>query len=240
MPISKNDLKKISSLKNKTNRINLGCFVVEGVKNCKELINSDFKALDFYVTENDLINYFPNATLINYKEASRITHLKSPSSVLAVVQIPKNDLINKDCNTILYLDGIKDPGNLGTIIRSLDWFGHSQLFCSKDTVDHFNSKVIMASMGSIFRTKVHYLDFDSLQKKFPNHMIYGTYLEGENIHKTIINEKSIIVMGNESHGISAKTNNLVKNKISIPKIGKAESLNVSTATAIILNEITRN
>ena len=239
MPISKNDLKKISSLKIKSKRINLGCFVVEGLKNCKELINSDFKVLEIYITEKELINYFPKATIISHKEASRITHLKSPSSVLAVVEIPKKNLIQKDHNSIFYLDGIKDPGNLGTIIRTLDWFGYTQLFCSKDTVDHFNSKVIMASMGSIFRTEVHCIDFDSLQKIFPHHIIYGTYLEGENIYKTTINKKSIIVMGNESNGISEKTNNLIKNKISIPRKGKAESLNVSTATAIILNEISR-
>ena len=240
MAISKNDLKKISSLKNKTNRIKLGCFVVEGIKNCKELIYSDYKAVAFYITEDQLIKYFPKATLISKKEAQRITHLKSPSSVLAVAEIPNKNSINKKSNTILYLDSIKDPGNLGTIIRTLDWFGFSELFCSKDTVDHFNSKVIMASMGSIFRTKIHYIDLDSLLKIFPRHITYGTYLSGENIYNKKINKKSIIVMGNESHGISETNRKLIKNKISIPKIGKAESLNVSTATAIILNEITRN
>ncbi len=240
MPISKNDLKKISSLKNKTNRTKLGCFVVEGIKNCKELINSDFKVIAIYITENELLNSFPNATLISEKEANRITHLKSSSSILAVVEIPKKTPINKESKTILYLDSIKDPGNLGTIIRTLDWYGHSQLFCSLETVDQFNSKVIMASMGSIFRIKIHYIDLNYLQRIFPNHITYGTYLEGENIYNKIINKKSIIVMGNESHGISKTTTQLIKNKISIPKIGKAESLNVSTAAAIILSEISRN
>jgi TrmH family RNA methyltransferase len=239
MPISKNDLKKISALKKKPYRKEVGCFVVEGLKNCTELIKSDINVIAIYVSESNLLEVFPNSTLISQKEILRMTHLKSPSSILAVAEIPKPSLINKKSTTVLYLDNIKDPGNMGTIIRTLDWFGHSQLFCSTDSVDNYNSKVIMASMGSSFRVSVHYLNFDSLITAFPNHNTFGTFIEGENLYEKNMNSNSIIVMGNESNGISHNVNKKIKNKISIPSVGQVESLNLSTATAIVLSEIYR-
>ena len=239
MSLSKNDLKKFSSLKRKTKRKELGAFVVEGVKNCKELIKSNFQIISILITEKKLLSEFPNGILISENDASRITQLKSHSSVIAIAKIPKNSISSPSNKPILFLDDIRDPGNLGTIIRTLDWFGYSQLFCSLDCVDAFNSKTVMASMGSIFRLKIHYLNFLELAKKFPDFIKYGTFLNGESIYKSNIENQSIIVMGNESIGISKELETIINKKIYIPGNGGAESLNVSTATAIILNEINK-
>jgi TrmH family RNA methyltransferase len=239
MPISRSDLKKFSSLNRKSKRIETGIFIVEGLKNCNELINSDFKVLSILITDDELLKKFPNGTLISKKEAERITQLKSASSIIAIVELKKENILIREENTIFYLDGIKDPGNLGTIIRTLDWFGYSQLFCSMNCVDEFNGKVIMSSMGSIFRIDVHHIEFQDLIKRFPNHKSYGTYIEGDSIYENEISEKAIIVMGNESNGISKEIGIHINNKISIPGSGNAESLNISSASAIILNEINR-
>jgi len=240
MSISKNDLKKFSSLKRKTKRKELGAFIVEGIKNCKELIKSDFQVIKIFITEKDLLIHFPNGILVSENDASRITHLKSHSSAIAIAKIPKNRISTKLDKPILFLDNIKDPGNFGTIIRTLDWFGYSQLFCSLNCVDAYNSKTVMASMGSVFRINIHYLNFLELIEKFPNYVTYGTFLEGDSIYKINIENESIIVMGNESIGISKEIESIMNKKIYIPGKGKAESLNVSTASAIILSEINKS
>ena len=240
MPISKNDLKNFSALKRKTNREQNQSFIVEGKKSCLELLKSKFKIVATFVTDEKLITEFPNATIISEKDASRLSQLKSHSSVICVAKIPKKNISeNNDNSTILFLDSINDPGNLGTIIRTLDWFGFTNLYCSTHSVDVYNSKVIMASMGSVFRVNVQYLNFEELIAKFPNHNIYGTFLNGNNLYKYKIEKNSIVIMGNESNGISSVIEKKVTNRIMIPGSGKAESLNVSTATAIILSEIKR-
>ena len=240
MNISKSDLKKFSSLKNKSKRYEYGYFVVEGLKNCVELVNSEIKIREIFISNDYLLNEFPNAKVVTSKELKRISQLKTPSEILAIAHIPQSSEIDNNSKIILYLEDIKDPGNLGTIIRTLDWFGYKQLFCSEETVDNFNSKVIMASMGSIFRVNVIYLKFENLLKYFPDYNVYGTYINENSIHDKKIKQKSIIVMGNESKGISNHLSSLIKNRVSIPKFGSAESLNVSTATGIILNEINRD
>ena len=240
MNISKSDLKKFSSLKNKSKRYEYGYFVVEGLKNCVELVNSEIKIREIFISNDYLLTEFPNAKVVTSKELKRISQLKTPSEVLAIANIPERSKIDINSKVILYLEDIKDPGNLGTIIRTLDWFGYTQLFCSEETVDNFNSKVIMASMGSIFRVNVIYLKFENLLKYFSDYNIYGTYVNENNIHDKIIKQKSIIVMGNESKGISDSLSTHINNRVSIPKFGRAESLNVSTAAGIILNEINRN
>ena len=240
MPFSKNDLKNYSALKRKTNREQNQSFIVEGKKSCLELLKSKFKIVATFVTDEKLITEFPNATIISEKDASRLSQLKSHSSVICVAKIPNNNIHeNNDNSTILFLDSINDPGNLGTIIRSLDWFGFTNLYCSTHCVDVYNSKVIMASMGSVFRVNVQYLNFEELITKFPNHTIYGTFLNGKNIYQNKIEENSILVMGNESNGISKNIEKQIDFKIMIPGYGYAESLNVSTATSIFLSEIKR-
>jgi len=235
MTISNNDLKKYSSLNRKIKRKEHQLFVVEGEKICKELLKNDFKFESIFTTE-DLQSEFPLSTVCSKKEIARISHLKSPSNVVAICKIPTYKINSKDKKPLIFLDKVNDPGNLGTIVRTLDWFGYKQLFCSKNTVDCFNNKSVMASMGSIFRVDCHYIDFDEFQQLFPQHVTYGTYLDGENIGSVKLKTNSIIVIGNESNGVSKEIVDKLNNTIRIPGYGKAESLNVSVATGIILNE----
>ena len=236
MTISNNDLKKYSSLNRKNKRKEHQLFVVEGEKICKELIKTDFEYESIFTTK-DIQNEFPLSTVCSKKEIERISHLKSPCNVVAICKIPVFKINIKDKKPLIFLDNINDPGNLGTIIRTLDWFGYKQIFCSKNTVDCFNNKTVMASMGSIFRINCHYIDFVNFQKFFPEHVTYGTTLDGENIDSVMLNNKSIIIIGNESNGVSKEILNNLNNTIRIPGYGKAESLNVSVATGIILNEM---
>ncbi len=238
MTISNNDLKKYSSLNRKIKRLEHQLFIVEGEKICKELIKNNFEYESIFATE-DIQSEFPTSNLCSKKEISRISHLKNPSNVVAICKMPHFKIENENEKPLIFLDDINDPGNLGTIIRSLDWFGHHQVFCSKKTVDCFNNKSVMASMGSIFRIQCHYIDFNDFQQLFPEHTTYRTSLDGENIDFLEPQKKSIIVIGNESKGVSKEIINKIDNTIKIPRYGKAESLNVSVATGIILNELAK-
>jgi len=165
--------------------------------------------------------------------------LKNPNGYLGVFKIPKAKSLDFS-NWILALDGVQDPGNLGTIIRLCDWFGISQILCSKDTVDCFSPKVVQATMGSITRVQIYYEDLEAVlicSKK----EIYGTFMEGSTISKIDFSVPGIIVLGNEGQGISENISNLVNKKISIPSFGysQAESLNVANAAAVVLYEMRR-
>ena len=240
--LSKSQVKLITSLQQKKYRIKLGLFVVEGVKGVNEFLNSDFKCELLYCTKDYDANFLKKETLfISENELKKISSLKSPNKVLGVFRIPKEKKFREEGLT-LALDGINDPGNLGTIIRLCDWFGVEQLICSNDTVDCYNTKVIQSTMGSLARLSIIYTDLvDFLNEiELP---IYGGVMNGVNIHKETLMEDGIIVMGNEANGISTEVEKLLENKITIPKyskIQKTESLNVATATAILLNEFRRN
>tara|TARA_B110000858_G_scaffold176214_1_gene210247 strand:- start:636 stop:1373 length:738 start_codon:yes stop_codon:yes gene_type:complete len=238
MTISRNDLKKYSSLKRKIKRQEHKLFVVEGEKICNELHKSDLKIVITLAT-SEFISIYPKYTLCSQKDISRISSLKTPSNVLAVCEIPKYEINIKNEKPLIFLDGLRDPGNLGTIIRTLDWFGFEVVFCSKETVDFYNNKTVMASMGSIFRIQSHYIDFIELQKKFPDHDLYRTSIKGKNIEKIDVKTNSIIVIGNESNGVSDGVKKIITNTLSIPGEGQAESLNVSIASGIILNELAK-
>ena len=177
---------------------------------------------------------------ITESELKKITALATPNTCLAVFKIPNEKMI-LETGLILALDAIRDPGNLGTILRLCDWFGIDQLICSKETVDIYNPKVVQATMGSIARVNVSYIDLGSFisQSQLP---VFGTFMDGTNIYKTDLPQEGIIIMGNEANGISPEIEKLVKNKLTIPRFGtlqKTESLNVATATAIILSEFRR-
>ena len=236
MTISNYDLKKFSSLNRKIKRKEHQLFVVEGEKICKELLKNDFE-FESIITTKDLQDEFPLSTVCSEKEIARISNLKSPSNVIAICKIPTYKINRKDKKPLIFLDNVNDPGNFGTIVRTLDWFGYKQLFCSNNTVDCFNSKSVMASMGSIFRVNCHYIDFEEFQQLFPQHVTFGSSLTGENIGSVKLVPNSIIVIGNESNGVSKNIKEKLKNTIRIPGNGKAESLNVSVATGIILNEL---
>lgn len=242
--LSKSQIKLISSLNQKKYRNKYELFVVEGKKSVLEFLNDNQSKFEleylFYTEAISEINT-NKAHRINDLDLKKISFLKTPNQVLAVFKIPKNNEKLKNNGLILALDNIKDPGNLGTIIRLCDWFGVTQLICSKETVDCYNPKVIQASMGSLTRISIVYTDLTNYIKttKLP---VYATEMNGKNIYNETVSKNAVLIMGNEANGISKTNLELIKNKISIPKFGdlqQTESLNVATATAIILSEFRR-
>ena len=230
--INNREIKLINSLKRKKNRIEEGLFVVEGEKNVEELLHSNFQTLSIYAT-NEWINKVEHIK-VSVKELDRISSLSTPNRVLALVKIPKQKPINTSI-TSLVIDGVNDPGNLGTIIRTANWFGINQVICSNNSVDKFNPKTIMASMGSIFKTDVFYTDLKNYleESKLP---IYGALLEGHPIYDTLFNDPSILLLGSESHGISIDLIPSITYKTTIPGSGSTESLNLGVSTAIYCSE----
>lgn len=236
--LTNNDAKLILSLSKKKFRQKYNKFTVEGIKNVQEVLKSSVKVHKIYSTE-DLFDGFENLIeLISEKELKKISQQVQPNTVLALCEIPK-ELPLKSEGLILALDDIRDPGNLGTIIRLADWFGIQQIVCSKETVDVYNSKVIQSTMGSFLRVQVNYLDLKEFLIEYP-HAIMGTFMEGENIYTKEFPKNMLLMMGNEANGISEEIKYLIKEKISIPQTSRfqdTESLNVAMATGIILGEI---
>ena len=232
--LTKSDIKRINSLKRKSKRKENGLFVVEGVKIVRELIDSDFNIQQIFALKSELEN-FPDAVSVSEKDLERITHLSSANKVLALVEIPEMTKVDSTKETILVIDGVNDPGNLGTIIRTADWFGITKIVCSENSVDCFNSKVIMSTMGSIFRINISYENLPTYLAE-TNLPIYGALLEGESIYKTEFSSPSIILMGSESHGISQELIPLITNPVTIPGAGNTESLNLGVSTAIFCSE----
>ena len=240
MKLSKNHLKLITSLRQKKYRQKHKMFVVEGVKVVREFLNSPCELVSLFSTEKvfDEVSDFIEITEVELK---KISSLVTPNKVVAIFKIPNTEVVSSK-GLILALDAINDPGNLGTIIRLCDWFGVSQIICSKNTVDCYNSKVVQASMGSLTRVSLHYLDVEEFLRE-TSLPAFIADMDGENIYKTKLpKEGAILIMGNEANGVSDSVRNLVRNKISIPRFGnlqQTESLNVATATAILLSEFRR-
>ena len=216
-------------------------FFAEGIKGIQELLDSNFELVNLYTTQNDFdeVSLDKKVVLIE-SELKKITALATPNTCLAVFKIPTEIKITAS-GLILALDSVRDPGNLGTILRLCDWFGINQIICSKETVDIYNPKVVQATMGSLARVNVNYIDLETFitQTQLP---IFGTFMDGDSIYKTNLPQEGIIVMGNEANGISTSIEKLIKNRLSIPRFGtlqKTESLNVATATAIVLSEFRR-
>ncbi|WP_317124782.1 RNA methyltransferase [Maribacter vaceletii] len=215
-------------------------FVVEGKKTVNELLASKMVVYKVFSTDENYKNNIGEVCdLISDKELSQISSLKNPSSVLGVFYIPEPLKIDME-DWVVVLDDIRDPGNLGTIIRLCDWFGIKNLLCSATTVDCYNPKVLQATMGSITRVNITYKDVSSFLREC-NMPIYGTFMNGEVVYNQALPKKGVLVMGNEANGISKNIENICTNKIAIPQFGKSttESLNVATATSILLNEIRR-
>ena len=239
MSLSKNHIKLITSLSQKKYRQKHKLFVVEGVKVVQEFLNSSYELEIVFSTDTDFssTNKFIEVT---DQELKKISSLKNPNKVLAIFKIP-NQINPITDGLILALDSINDPGNLGTIIRLCDWFGIEQLVCSNETVDCFNSKVVQASMGSLTRVAISYLD---LKKYLQNASvpIFIADMDGLNVYKTKLPDSALLVLGNEANGISDEIKQLVTTKITIPRYGafqQTESLNVATASAILLSEFRR-
>lgn len=235
--LTNNDTKLINSLVKKKFRQKYNKFVVEGVKNIKEVLNSSIYVEKIYSID-DTFNDFPSKNiLITERELKKISQLVTPNTALAVCEIPQEKNIQKN-GFIIALDDIRDPGNLGTIIRMADWFGIQQIVCSKETVDSYNPKVIQSTMGSFIRVQINYTDLEEFFETY-SHPILGTFMDGENLYKTKLPEKAVLLMGNEANGISEKLESFVTQRLSIPRMGKlqqTESLNVAMATSIILGE----
>ena len=239
--LSKNQIKLISSLQQKKYRFANQLFFAEGVKVIQELVKSNFELEHLYTTQNDFNEIAPyKKTIITNDELNKISALSTPNSCLAVFRIPADGKLTES-GLILALDSVRDPGNMGTILRLCDWFGIEQLVCSRETVDIYNPKVVQATMGSIARVNVNYVDLNTFLEK-TELPVFGTFMDSENIYKTSLPQEGIIIMGNEANGISESIEKLVTKRITIPRFGAlqiTESLNVATATAIILSEFRR-
>ncbi len=234
--ISRSEVKYIQSLYYKKNSTAAEVFIAEGVKILDELLHSDFiiqkiYALKSWIEQN---NNVKNVIEVSEAELNSISSFDTPNKVLAVTQKKNQTNIPDTKNKItLMLDDIQDPGNLGTIIRTADWFGIENIIASNDTADLYNSKVIQTTMGSFTRVNIFYTDL----KKFLSSnkiKIYGAVINGEDVSKLQYIDECILLIGNESKGIQNNILPFIKNKIAIPRFGKAESLNAAVATGIIL------
>ena len=236
--ISKSEIKSITQLQQKKYRDSRNLFCAEGPKVIKELLTEGIALHAFFSTEISEVTE-NNHNLVTHQELKKISSLKTANTSLAVFEKPISQKF-EDKGLIVALDAVRDPGNLGTIIRLCDWFGVTQIVCSTDTADCYNPKVIQATMGSIARVSVQYVSLvEVLQNsKLP---VFGAFMDGENVYKSTLPEEGIIVMGNEANGVSKETSAIISEKISIPQFGNAttESLNVATATAILLSEFKR-
>ncbi len=240
--ISKSHIKLIKSLQQKKFRDELNLFVVEGEKMVQESLQWKSEYLvDLYHTSDSIIGEkqfeSKNPNLITEQELKQISSLQTPNKSLAVFRKWSNSA--EKLPFYIALDGVQDPGNMGTIMRLADWFGVKKILCSKETVDCFNPKVVQSTMGAIFRIEVEYVDlaktFESL-----NLPVFGALLEGENIYSKSMKPNGILLLGNEGKGITENLQKSINFPISIPRFGEAESLNVSTAGAILLSEFFRN
>ncbi|MFZ4412384.1 MAG: TrmH family RNA methyltransferase [Bacteroidales bacterium] len=249
--LPKNTIKHLIALKQKKIREEYHQFIAEGDKLVTELLTSHFNILEIFAvkTWSDAHKINPSiaVTEVTASELERISGLTTPNMVLALVEIPQTQITDASVieKLTLVLDDIKDPGNLGTIIRIADWFGISTIICSEHTVDAYNPKVVQATMGSIARVNLHYTDLAVFFKSLPSEIpIYGTLLNGKNIYSQTLSKNGLIVIGNESKGISDELLPYISQKLYIPSYAenpgnKAESLNASVATAIVCAEFMR-
>lgn len=238
--VTKSELKYIQSLSDKKVRLETGCFIAEGVKLVGEMIAAGYPlkavyALDSWESPDASIE----VTRIEVFELEKMSMLQTPNQVLAVAMMPQKEVaLDLAGQLTLVLDGIQDPGNMGTIIRTADWFGITQIVASEDTVDVYNPKVIGATMGSFMRVSVTY---KNLQEWMPTVKlpVYGALLEGENIFTTNAVKEGLLVIGSEGKGIRENILDLITHPVTIPKIGGAESLNAGIAAGVIVAQLTR-
>lgn len=240
--ISIQKLKWIKSLQLKKNRDKEGCFIIEGEKigkECMLAVSEDICLIGCLSTHKDLIpkHLQDKSCFLSSKEFERVSRLKTPNKLIIVINKPSNISFNPS-EKFLILENIQDPGNLGTIIRTADWFGINQIICSPDSADVFNSKTLQASMGSFLRVKVYYRElFPFLNHS--NYKISGALLDGEPLEDNNLKNSNAIMLGNEGQGISNKMEKFCNNPVKIPGFGAAESLNVSIAASILMYEWTK-
>lgn len=248
--ITRNQIQYARSLHLKKFRDKNGEFIVEGPKLIGELAKSSYQIKQIFTLpeHQDALDKWNlkgvKPEVVNQKELNRMSALKNPNGMLAVAQIKTLQIsdLKMQNEFVLLLDGISDPGNLGTIIRTADWFGVSTLVCSHDTVDVYNPKVVQATMGSVFRNHIYYANPVEFLSGLPRGIpVYGTFLDGDNLYLELFRKSGVVVIGSESHGIRPATARLIGRRLHIPSFGSvAESLNASVATAIMCSEIRRN
>ena len=244
--LSKAQISLITSLQHKKFRKQHGLFIVEGVKSVLEFLSSDYQVHSLFTTAEarTKMGNLPQKLKcieVTLTEFQKISGLTNPQGVLALVHLPTVEsfdwaLLRQQHN--LLLDDIQDPGNLGTIIRTAEWFGINHIICSIGTVDAFNPKVVQATMGSLARVKMYYTSLGDFIKK-SEMPTFGALLEGKSIYKTDFRNAGLIIMGNEGNGISHEIVEKVDHAVTIPRIGNAESLNVAVATTVFCSEIAR-
>lgn len=252
--ISNSKISFIKSLHSNKGRNESGLFIAEGTKIASELLkDKNFKIHSLYATKDflDEKNIASNKTFeafeISDKELQKISLLTNPNKVLIVANKlkAKFDISTLKNELTIVLDNVQDPGNLGTIIRTMDWFVIKNLICSENTVDFYNPKVIQSTMGSFLRISTHYVNLENFIKDYASkfdYKIYGTLLEGNNIYNEKLVQEGLIVFGNESKGISANIEKLITNKVSIPNFSKSksiDSMNISIAAGIVFSEFKR-
>ena len=238
--ISNSQIKIIKSLRQKKIRVLHNQFIAEGDKTIIELIRANYKLCKLFSINPKVGKTTIELTQITTIELKKISNLSNPKDSIAIFEIPQSNIIDYS-SVIIGLDNVSDPGNLGTIIRLCDWFGIQDLICSLDTVDCYNSKVVQASMGSLSRVNISYVNLESVIKN--NELpVYGTYMDGDSVYKKALIEKGIILFGNEANGISLELSKYINHKLSIPRFGslqKTESLNVANTVAIVLSDNSR-
>lgn len=245
MEVTNGIIKWVHSLAQKKNRDNERCFVAEGTKCVLDTLGA-FRLRGLFCTENWLRTHnIEDADVVSSSQIERMSMLKTPTEVIAVYEIPDYDVDLSETvrNLNLALDNVQDPGNLGTIIRIADWFGINDIYCSVDTVDVYNPKVVQATMGAISRVRVHYCDLPGLFGTLKDVPVFGTFLDGDSIYEEKLGSNGFIVMGNEGKGISPEVEKYVDKRLLIPSypvgVVTSESLNVGMATAIVVSEFRR-
>lgn len=242
--LSKADIRYIKSLQVKKYRKQEQCFIVEGAKSVQELLQSDFHTVMLLGTAEFLASTTVGTRYrieeVSEKDLAGLGEFQSSTSAIAVAKMKPNlpFTFTKD-EFVLVLDDIRDPGNLGTILRTADWYGITKVIASSETADFYNPKVINSTMGSFTRSAIYYTDLIDFLKSVKGQAVYGAYLEGQNIYTTDFAKGGFVVIGNESRGINENLEPFISQKITIPRFGEAESLNAAIATAVILDNIRR-
>ena len=232
--LSKNKIKLVRSLQRKKFRDEYGMFVLEGRKSVLEAIDQHPELIEFVISSEESKPLHPEHYSLPESELKKISGLTSGTGWLAVLKKP--EIETTDSDFIVVLDGVQDPGNLGTIIRTCDWFGINRIVCSKESVDCFNEKTVQATMGSIFRVEVEYTDLKEYLTSFDG-PIYGALMEGENVFESDLQTKGALVLGNEGNGVRPEIEKLITHPLHITGKGKAESLNVAIAGGILIAEL---
>lgn len=245
LSVTRNEVQQIRALRNRSERNAAGLFLVEGVKVVREVVASALTVEAVYATQQDFLNEVEgnfSREIITAKELERISSFTTPNVTVAVARIPEVPKIAWDDDLILALDGIRDPGNMGTMIRTACWFGIRQILCSPDCVDAFSPKVVQGAMGALFHTSIIPCDLRSelVEAKNNDFQVITATLEGDDLHEAKFSGRNLLVIGSESHGVSSEVREVCDRQVRIASFGDAtpvESLNAAIATGILISEL---